>query len=351
MGLTLMASFSPIIHPWNQEIWQNLTLEPERSNHALLFCGGPGLGKQDIAFSLAHFVLTETHSHSANLFNAGSHPDMHVIMPEDQARKYQEQENLFGLFAQRYLEPHAGKPRRTITIDQIRKLSQALTTHPHISSHRVILICCAESMNRNSANALLKSLEEPPANTLFVIVSDEISKLAKTIRSRCSLINFKAPDYQQAEQWLSMQNVVPDDEIAAHLAMANNHPLHALTLFESDYLSALKSVFTDVNGLWTQRAEITQVAKNWQGIGSARSVDILQKLAMDLLRCRLSTDPEIVFFPVQKSWVASVSVKLSKERLLGLLDELAYAKRMLATTVDDLLVLEALSVKCHGLPT
>lgn len=345
-----MSSFTPTIHPWNQEVWQNLTLEPERSNHALLFSGGNGLGKQDIAFALAHFVLTETHGQSASLFDAGSHPDLHVIMPEIEAIRHQENQSLPGQFAQRYLESHGGKPKRTITIDQVRGLSQALTTHPHISSHRVILIFCAETMNRNAANALLKSLEEPPAKTLFVIVSDEISKLAKTIRSRCSLIKFIAPDFEHAEQWLKMQGTLPAEGITAHLAMANNHPLQALTLFESDYLSALKSVFTDVNGLWTQRAEVTQVAKSWQGIGGALCVDILQKLATDLLRCRLSDDPKSVFYPVQKTWVASVSAKLSKQRLLELLDELNYAKQMLATTVDELLVLESLGVKYRELP-
>jgi len=72
-----MPDFHPLIHPWNQEVWQNLTLEPERANHALLLTGGAGLGKRDIAFALAHFVLTDNHSQSENLFNAGSHPDLH----------------------------------------------------------------------------------------------------------------------------------------------------------------------------------------------------------------------------------------------------------------------------------
>jgi len=76
----------PNIHPWNQELWEQLTLESERSNHALLFNGDIGLGKQALAFSLAHHVLTQLkngpQSHSESLFDAGSHPDFHVIMPE-----------------------------------------------------------------------------------------------------------------------------------------------------------------------------------------------------------------------------------------------------------------------------
>ncbi|MFT5574460.1 MAG: DNA polymerase-3 subunit delta' [Cryomorphaceae bacterium] len=341
-----MASFQPTIHPWNQELWQHLTLEPERSNHALLFNGDAGLGKKDLAMALAHFVMTETHSQSATLFSAGSHPDLHVIMPEAQI-----QENLVGSFARRYIEPHAGKkPRQTITIDQIRKLSAALVTHPHIAGTRVIVIYAAETMNRSAANALLKSLEEPPQNTLFLMVSDELSKLAKTIRSRCSLLNFKAPDFDSARAWLALQGILPEDEIDNHLAMANNHPLRALSLYESNYLQSLKSVFTDVNGLWTQRSEATQVARNWQSIGASVSVDILQKLSTDLLRASLSDNPKTVFFPVQRSWIMSISKKLSKERLLDVIDELVYAKKMLATTVDQQLVLETLSIKFRGLP-
>ena len=341
-----MAGFQAIIHPWNQEIWQHLTDSPERANHALLFTGGAGLGKQDLAFSLAHFVLTDNHAQSESLFNAGSHPDLHVIMPESMA----DENTLLGGFAQRYLEAHSGKPKRTIIIDQVRALSQSLTTHPHISSHRVILIFCAETMNRNAANALLKSLEEPPANTLFVLVTDEVSKLVKTVRSRCSLISFKAPDTQSASAWLKLDGRIPENDIATYLAMANNQPIQALQLFDDGYLGALKSVFTDVNGLWTQRSEVTQVAKHWQEIGGMLCLGILQKLCMDLLRCSLTDTPESVFFPVQQAWVSSTSAKLSRPRLLEVIDELIYAKRMLSTTVDELLVLETISHKFKGLP-
>lgn len=340
-----MTSFAPIIHPWNQETWQNLTLEPERSNHALLFNGDAGLGKAELAFALSHFVLTDTHSQSAKLFDAGSHPDLHIIMPEIEIA-----DDLKGQYARRYLETHSGKPKRTITIEQIRRLSEALTTHPHISSHRVIVIFNAETMNRNASNALLKSLEEPPANTLFIIVTDEVSKLVKTIRSRCSLVNFRAPDFESAKAWLSLQKKIPDADLDTYLSMANNHPLKAIALFESDYLSALKTVFTDVNGLWMRKSEVTQVAKNWQGVGGKEVIDILQKLASDLLKSQLSENPCAVFFPVQQAWVASSSRKLSKARLLNLIDELNYAKKMLATTVDELLVLESVSNNFRVLP-
>jgi len=340
-----MTNFAPTIHPWNQALWQQLTIEPARANHALLFTGDPGLGKQSLAFALAHFIMCDNHSQSESLFNAGSHPDLHVLMPE-----FQIQDDLPGVFAKRYIEEHSGKPKRNIPIDQIRKLGQALTTHPHIGSTRIILIYSAEHMNNAAANALLKNLEEPPANTLFILVTDEVSRLSKTIRSRCSLINFRAPDAATGKTWLQQQGELPAEQIESYLAMANNHPLQALKLFRDDYIESLKSVFNNLNSLWSNRIDAIKVAKNWQTIGGVMSLEILQKLTSDLLRSRLSDSPRTLFFPVQQSWVKSVSEKLSKQGLVLIFDELNHAKKMLNTTVDELLVLETVSNKFRQLP-
>ncbi len=346
--------FQPLIHPWNQELWQQLTLEPERANHALLFHGNRGLGKQHLATALAHFVLTDNHQQSATLFDAGSHPDLHVVMPEILLENVRASEGsdhtLITEYGARYIEAHSGKPRKTITIDQIRKLSAALATHPHISQYRVIVLFAADTMNRNAANALLKSLEEPPANTLFIIVTDEVSRLPKTVRSRCSLVSFKAPDKASASAWLGNQNTVPQEHIETYLAISNNHPLLAQELFRSGYLDNLKAVLTDVNHLWMRRIEVTGTAKKWQDLGAETAIDILHKLATDLLRFQMTDRPRDIFFPVQKSWVHSSSGKVSRERLLNLIDTINEAKRMLATTVDPLLVLETVAKHTHALP-
>ncbi|MBX2850098.1 MAG: AAA family ATPase [Acidiferrobacterales bacterium] len=353
-----MTEFKPIIHPWNQALWQSLGSDNERSNHALLFTGNKGLGKQALAIALTHFLMCENHAQSKSLFNAGSHPDLHVVMPEVLAEEIiedsAEDRNIIGQFAKRYLEDHAGKPRQVINIEQVRKLGQALATHPHIASTRIVLIFNADTMNNNAANALLKNLEEPPANTLFVLVTNELSKLPKTIRSRCSLINFRAPDIATGRAWLAESRVVPADLIDSHLAMANNHPLMAESLFKNDYVASLKAIFTDVNGLWSNKIDPINAAKNWQKIGGLTAIEVLQKLTIDLIRSLLGGEESLpsksVFFPVQQTWIKSISTKLSKQRLIEILDELNYAKKMLATTVDELLVLETVSTKIRRLP-
>ncbi len=346
--------YQPFIHPWNQEVWQQLTLEPERSNHALLLHGNAGLGKKSLTEALAHFVLTENHSQSQSLFSAGSHPDLHVIMPEalsaEALSSPDSAHRLFAEYANRYLESHSGKPRKSIVIEQIRKLTAKLSTHPHISANRVIVIFASETMNRNAANALLKSLEEPPANTLFLLVTDEPSLLPKTVLSRCSMVGFKAPDKSSALAWLNQQKVIPEDDCSTYLSMTNNHPLAAIQLFKEGYLADLKTIFTDINHLWMRRTEITGVAKKWHDLGPKTSLDIVHKLATDLLRFQLTDSPPEVFYPVQKPWIKSSSAKLERQKLLELLDELNSAHRLLATTVDPLLVLETVAQRVSTLP-
>lgn len=344
-----MSQFLPTIHPWNEAIWHQLTSAQLRHNHALLINGHNGLGKVDLALALAHNVITTNHQQSIQLFETGAHPDLHAVLPEAEVIALEEGSYL-SLFAQRYIEAHGGKPRKAITIDQIRQLNSALATHPHISQHRVVLIAYADKLNRNAANALLKSLEEPPRNTLFILVTNEISKLPNTIRSRCSLIGVRTPEFSTAKAWLEKQNSLPKHEIDNHLAMANNQPLLAKQLYLEGYIDVLKGMFNDVNGLWNQKRQPVETAKKWQDSGSALALETLQKLSSDLLKSRFSDNPKTVFFPVQQTWVQSSSHKLSLTRLLDAIDMLNASKRLLTTTVDELLVLESVAIKFKQLP-
>lgn len=335
------------IYPWNQAIWQHLTDTSKRRNHALLFAGGTGLGKKLLAVALAHFVLSKEGADQqvTTLFEAGSLPDLHVIMPESER-----QEDSIGDYASRYFESHTGKPKKQITIEQIRKLGSALSTHPHISETRVILIYNAHKMNRNASNALLKNLEEPPQNTLFVLVSDEVSALPQTVRSRCSLVSFLPPNSDSALSWLQQQNRIPEDQLNTYLRLAGNQPLLALRFFEIDYLEQLKIILTDVNNLWRRADSITQVAGRWLELGEAMVVETLQKLVSDLLKCQLSGQPSGLFFPVQQDWIAKSGAKISRQELIRTVDSLNRAKDLLGSSADPRLILEQVCVQLYALP-
>ncbi len=349
---------TPTIHPWNQHLWQQLTLEPERSHHALLFTGGAGLGKRVFAEQLAAFVVADGNMRDERLFNAGSHPDFYVVRPEALVVEQTTSPNaaalgeplLMNLYAQRILPVHSGKPKKEISIDQIRMLAPMLSTFTHIAKHRVVIIDNADSMNTNASNALLKSLEEPPANTLFILVSDRAESLAPTIKSRCAKVPFQAPDAQTTAAWLESEAKMSAADIAAYAPMANNHPLMAVQLQAASYREVIKTLLQSVNGLWTNSMHISQTAQQWQAIGSRTAVDMLHKLCADLISVQHTSDASGLFYPVQQPWTSKVSQKLDHSRLHRLFDEFANVKKLISTTVDEALVLESLGNQFRQLP-
>lgn len=153
-------------------------LDAARSNrlhHAWILAGPQGIGKASLARELALTLLAgeeevgrvaESHP-AAHLFTAGTHPDYAQL-----AR----------------LEKENGDLARNISVDQVRSLGRLLSSAPSVSQRRVILIDSADDLERGAANALLKSLEEPPRDVVFLLVSHAPSKLLPTIRSRCRMV-------------------------------------------------------------------------------------------------------------------------------------------------------------------
>ena len=126
------------------------------------------------------------------------------------------------------LEPKAGraagvqKPGREIVIDQVRKVSEFLSISSHRGGRRVVLLMPAEALNAPAANALLKVLEEPPAGTVFLGVSDQLDAVLPTIRSRCVLLRAPMPSLAQALAWLRSAGI---EQAESKLAEAGGAPM------------------------------------------------------------------------------------------------------------------------------
>jgi DNA polymerase III subunit delta' len=167
--------------PWRQ--WR-AALAGERMHHAWILSGQRGLGKSAFALGAARELVGGPAT--------GNHPDVIVLThpPKDDKE------------AEKRAEGKPYETKRNIPIDEVRAMQRRLTTRPTLGERRVIIVDPADDLETNASNALLKSLEEPPRGTFFLLVAHRIGRLLPTIRSRCRVLRFSA---------------VPDDAIDAIL--------------------------------------------------------------------------------------------------------------------------------------
>ncbi|MDP9422512.1 MAG: DNA polymerase III subunit delta' [Pseudomonadota bacterium] len=202
-----------------------------RLHHAWLLAGPKGVGKSSFAKSAATRVLAEAAGPPlelpgletppdhpiARLIAAGSHPDFRWL---------------------ERLERPTGGLARNISVDQIRSLGNLLSVTPSMSPWRAIVIDAADDLEASAANALLKMLEEPPANTVFFLVSHAPGRLLPTIRSRCRRLDFGRLDDDAMTSLLSRS--LPETksaDVARLVEFANGSIGRALAIAELELAS------------------------------------------------------------------------------------------------------------------
>ena len=206
------------IAPWLQPLWDGFDLL--NFPNAVLIHGQPGIGKFEFSIQLAKALLCEgsdsiaskpcNHCEACHWFDTANHPDFIALVPEthrkllphalyegDEAPKKGKaaREDSDG-------EPQEKKEKKNISIEETRQAIESLSIGSHRGGNRVILIYPLEMLRSDSANTLLKSLEEPPANTIFILLSDRLDRVLPTIRSRCRLISAPRPDRAIGLSWL-----------------------------------------------------------------------------------------------------------------------------------------------------
>lgn len=218
------------LHP---ETWRRLLARRAQLPHALLFTGQRGIGKLALARAFAELLLCEQPSGDAacarclacNWLAQGNHPDFRLLQPAALGEAAEEE------VPEGKAEGSEGGTRKKasaqITIDQVRGLDDFLHVGSHRHGARIILVNPAEAMNRATANALLKSLEEPTPGVLFLLVSNEAARLLPTIRSRCQVVPVPRPDPTLAAAWLRAEGI---DDAERWLALAGGAPLRAAAM-------------------------------------------------------------------------------------------------------------------------
>ncbi len=215
-------------HEWGE------AMAGARMHHAWLLAGKKGLGKSAFALAAARELVAEPGMPQPD----GPHPDVLVLthLPKnEQEEKKRDDGKEFEL-------------ARNIKVDQIREMQRRLTTRPTLGSRRVVIVDPADDLEASSSNALLKSLEEPPAGTFFLLVAHRPARLLPTIRSRCRVLRF-APLSDEAVAGLIAAEAPEADAAtrAAAVTAAGGSPGAALDFVAQD-LGALDTLMRRIAG-------------------------------------------------------------------------------------------------------
>ena len=225
------------VYPWQGEAWQQLQLMRERLPHAILFHGEAGTGKADFLEAFAQSLLCENvqaDGHacgtcgSCGWFSQQNHPDYRRVRPEaleDEAGEGEE-----GGEADTAKKSKTAKPSREIKIEQIRALADFMNISTHRQGLRVVVVYPADALNLHASNALLKTLEEPPPGTVFLLSTNSLDRLLPTILSRCRKFALPMPDTAQALAWLKEQGLA---DAESWLSEQGGAPLAALATSET----------------------------------------------------------------------------------------------------------------------
>jgi len=219
---------------WLDEIYDRLekSIQDHQSAHAFLLTGYLGIGKADLALKLATTFLSE----NTNLNNKEGIPDCQIINPDE------------------------GK--QIISIDQIRALKSFLLLTSLKGKGKVGIINPADAMNRAAANSLLKILEEPPKDTLIILVSESINNLPRTIISRAQVITVKTPSKETTLSWLKTMNNKEDWEQI--IDIFGSRPI-LLEQLGYDHLNhQIELVANDLENLLKKKVKPSQLANSWK---------------------------------------------------------------------------------------
>ncbi|NTV09826.1 MAG: DNA polymerase III subunit delta' [Zoogloea sp.] len=330
-----------MIYEWQAGLWNEVLALDGRLPHAILLSGPAGGGKRDFAEALAARLLCQRpgqDGHACGVCEAcrwrlaGSHPDMMRVVPEaDEA-------------AAEPAEGDAKAASRQIRVEQIRDLQASLTVGGHRGGERVIVLDPAEAMNVFTANALLKILEEPPASTLFLLVSSEPKRLLPTIRSRCQEWHFPRPDQAAAGRWLSSHGIADG---TALLALSGGMPLAALELAQGGGAAARQRFVADISAL--PRKPALRLAGEWEAWlkskdAVASGMDMptlmlwLQRWVSDLAALRLGG--RVRFFPDCEKALVGLSSALSIHSAIGCYNELIKIRKVAQHPLNPRLMLE-----------
>jgi DNA polymerase-3 subunit delta' len=316
--------------PWLEVPLKDLMAryEAERLPHALLFIGPAGAGKAELGKALAHRLLCEQGTACGTckgclLLEAGSHPDLKKVELEEDAQQ--------------------------IKVEQVRDLIVWVNQTAQMSGAKISIIAPAHKMNRNSANALLKVMEEPPARNFLILISDEPAMLLPTIRSRAQRLNLTMPGETEAKQWLEAK-VDGDKDWSTLLSLSHGSPLLARQRADDDYLQRRQLLASVWHDLFVKQGDVVSLVAGLAKIDLTEALELAMEMFADVARLQATNDKNAINNKDIASFIEPVSDVLGKRQVLYCLNLLQQDYRLAKGTQNPnpTLLLESLLIACSA---
>lgn len=301
-------------YPWLRPDFEKLvaSYQSGRGHHALLIQALPDMGDDALIYALSRYLLCQRpeghkscgHCRGCQLMQAGTHPDYYSLLPE--------------------------KGKSTLGVDAVRDISEKLYERSRLGGAKVVWIPEASLLTEAAANALLKTLEEPPSQTWFFLACREPARLLATLRSRCRLHHLAPPAENYAISWLTREVTASQDALLTALRLSAGSPGAALTLLQEES--------------WTHRGALCEAlanalqANDWYILLSALNheqaatrLHWLATLLMDALKFRHGAS-YLTNVDVQ-TLVPLIAQRLSAAHIQTILNDVCHCREQLINVV------------------
>jgi len=262
-----------MIYPWQQKLWQKL-ISYQQYGHAYLFHGAQGLGKSELIREFAYRLLCHNPGNvacsvckSCKLLQANTHPDIFYLKPLEEGKE--------------------------IGIDEVRKLILFLSKTANFAGYKVVIAEQIELLNRNSANALLKSLEEPAGKSILLLTTNQISSLLPTITSRCLKVACDYPSSAEINSYINEKH--PDltaEQIKDLIFLAEGSPLLISNLLENNILEQRAIFSNGLKQLFKAQINVLELGTTLQKIELLTIVNWAYDLVVRIFRYKVSQDEQ-----------------------------------------------------------
>jgi DNA polymerase-3 subunit delta' len=312
-----------------------------RVAHAYLFFGPDGVGKERVAFAFARALNCESDTsapcgscESCKKIGKNAHPDVRLVASEKELLDRQLIEKEKG-----------GLPSAQIRNAQLDELSDLFRHRPYLGRWKVVVVVDADLMNPNSQNRFLKTLEEPSADSVIILVTAHPEALLPTVRSRCQALAFGPLSTDQVSNFLKTQRALDEKRARVLAAMAQGSLGRAEAIAQGDVLEDRDGLVEGFSrALGGDLADVLALAEEYsKGRDQARdALNLLEIWCRDLLLCKLGVSAELLVNQDRREAVADQAAELSSRRVLEWIESIRRTRSGFRVNANPKMALESL---------